>query len=128
MFGMLSPQAAGLFLMACGSAFEVLSAMNSSPWTMESFGADERRAAAGMKYTYIGLGMALAIAGGASLLTGTLWPLIACALISVLMLYIYKRALAAGQAAGNRGWHNEPGQPSSSSEPLGYRPEISGAL
>lgn len=107
MFGMLSAQAAGLFLMSLGSAFEVLSAMNSSPWTMESFGADERRAKAGMKYTILGLGMAMTIGAGASLLTGTIWPLVGIALISIVMFFVYKNAIKLGREAGNTGWANE---------------------
>ena len=104
MFGMLSAQAAGLFLMSLGSAFEVLSAMNSSPWTIENVGANPERAKSAMKYTYLGLGMAGAIGAGASLLTGTIWPLIGIALVSILMIFVYRHAISCAEQQGNTGW------------------------
>ncbi len=104
MFGMLSAQAAGLFLMSLGSAFEVLSAMNSSPWTIENVGANPTRAKSAMKYTYLGLGMAGAIGAGASLLTGTIWPLIGIALVSLLMIFVYRHAIGEAELQGNTGW------------------------
>jgi len=93
MFGALSYQAAGLFLMSLGSAFEVLSAMNSSPWTIENVGANPDKARSAMKYTYLGLGMAAAIGAGASLLTATIWPLLGVAFVSILMIFVYKHAI-----------------------------------
>jgi hypothetical protein len=102
MWGKLSLQAAGLFLMSLGSAFEVLSAMNSSPWTIENVGADPEKAASAMKYTYLGLGMAGAIGGGAALLTGTIWPLLGVAIVSVVMILVYRHAIANAQRTGGR--------------------------
>jgi hypothetical protein len=101
MFGMLSYQAAGLFLMSLGSAFEVLSAMNSSPWTIENVGANPEKAKSAMKYTYLGLGMAAAIGAGASLLTATVWPLIGVALVSALMIFVYRHAIGNAERNGN---------------------------
>jgi hypothetical protein len=103
---MLSYQAAGLFLMSLGSAFEVLSALMSSPWTIENVGADPQRAKSAMKYTYLGISMAGAIGGGAALLTGTIWPLIGVALISVVMIFIYRHAISEAERHGNTGWQN----------------------
>lgn len=102
MWAKLSMQAAGLFLMSLGSAFEVLSAMNSSPWTIENVGADPTKAASAMKYTYLGLGMAGAIGAGASLLTGTIWPLIGVALVSIVMILVYRKAIANAQETGGQ--------------------------
>lgn len=102
MWGKLSAQAAGLFLMSLGSAFEVLSAMNSSPWTIENVGADPSKAASAMKYTYLGLGMASAIGAGAALLTGTIWPLLGVALVSIVMILVYRKAIANAQEHGGQ--------------------------
>jgi hypothetical protein len=98
---------AGLFLLALGSGFEVLSALNSSPWTAENFGADEERAKSSMFYTYLGLGIATAIGAGASLLTQSPAPLIGVLVISALMIYIYRRAIKKGRERGNKGWVRE---------------------
>jgi len=94
----------GLFLLALGSGFEVLSALNSSPWTAENFGADEERAKSSMFYTYLGLGIALAIGAGASLLSGSPAPVVGVFLISLLMIYIYRRAIRKGRERGNKAW------------------------
>lgn len=104
MFARLSYQAAGLFLMSLGSAFEVLSAMNSSPWTIENVGANPQRAKSAMKYTYLGLSMAGAIGVGASLLTGTIWPLLGIAIVSALMIFVYRHAIKSAEEQGNTGW------------------------
>lgn len=100
MWAKLSLQAAGLFLMSLGSAFEVLSAMNSSPWTIENVGADPEKAASAMKYTYLGLGMAGAIGAGAAMLTGTIWPLLGVAIVSVVMIVVYRHAISNAQKSG----------------------------
>lgn len=102
MWGRLSFQAAGLFLMSLGSAFEVLSAMNSSPWTIENVGADPSKAASAMKYTYLGLGMAACIGAGAALLTATIWPLIGVALVSAVMILVYRNAISKAQETGGQ--------------------------
>jgi hypothetical protein len=107
----LSLQAAGLFLMSLGSAFEVLSAMMSSPWTIENVGGDASRARSAMKYTYLGLGMALCIGAGASLLTATIWPLLGVILISIVMICVYRHAIATAQKQGNRRFGSMGGQP-----------------
>lgn len=109
MWGKLDAQGVGLFLMALGSAFEVLSALNSSPWTAENFGADEARAKSSMTYTYMGLAIALGIGAGASLLAGSAWPFVGAIIIGALMVWIYRRAIRRGRERGHNGWVSEGG-------------------
>lgn len=102
----MSAEGAGLFMLAIGSAFEVFSAMNSSPWTAESFGADERRAKACREYVAWGALFSLAIGAGASVLAGSPYPLLGSAVMVAFLVWIYKRALARGKAAMSTGWAN----------------------
>lgn len=106
--GRLSPKDAGLFLASLGVGFEIFSSFTSSPWTLESFGADERRAKAGKEYVVLGCVFNEAIGLGASLLVESWWPLIGVTGISIMFYVIYMRALKRGREAGNTGWANGP--------------------
>jgi hypothetical protein len=96
----------GLFLVAAAESFNIFSAMNSSPWTAENFGADDRKAKSAQQYVWISIGANEALGVGASLLAGNWWPLIGTTLVSAFMYFIYQRALAKGMAAGSTGWQN----------------------
>lgn len=104
--GVLTAAQAGLFLMAVAESFNVYSALTSSPWTMESFGADERKAKAAKEYVLWALAANGALGVGTSILAGSWAPLIGIALISAWMTWIYFRALKRGKEAGSRGWTN----------------------
>jgi hypothetical protein len=97
---------AGLFLMAVAESFNVYSALTSSPWTMESFGADERKAKAAKEYVIWALGANLALGIGSSILAGSWAPLGGIVIISLWMTWIYFRALKRGKEAGAEGWTN----------------------
>lgn len=112
-FGYLNPEGAALMLTTLGLGFEVMSAMNSSPWTAENFGADEAKAASCWKYTLQATAINAAMGAGASILTKTWWPLIGTSVVSVYMAYTYRQALNRGMAAGNTDWHNNGGGGSS---------------
>jgi hypothetical protein len=93
-----------MFMAACGIGFEVMSALNSSPWTAENFGADETKARSCREYTAISIGINLVLGTGTSLLVGSWWPLAGVMSISLFMWWIYNRAIARGQASGSSGW------------------------
>lgn len=98
--------AVGLFLVACAESFNIFSAMNSSPWTAENFGADEQKAQSCRRYVYISLVANEALGFGASLLAHNWWPLFGTTAVSGFMWYTYDRALKRGMAAGSTGWEN----------------------
>jgi hypothetical protein len=104
------PEAAagvGLFMVAAAESFNIFSAMNSSPWTAENFGADEEKAKSCRKYVAISLAANESLGVGASLLAGNWWPLVGTTAVSVFMWFIYQRALAKGMQMNSTGWSNQ---------------------
>jgi hypothetical protein len=99
-----------LFIQASTNALDVFSALNSSPWTAESFAADEAKADACREYVWhsIALTSFYAIAGAA--ISGSPWPIVGTALALVYMYWLYHRALARGLARNSTGW-NSTGPP-----------------
>jgi hypothetical protein len=96
----------GLFMVAAAESFNIFSAMNSSPWTAENFGADERKAKSCQEYVIISVAANEALGLGASLLAQNWWPLIGTTAVSLFMWWIYQRALRRGMATGSHGWAN----------------------
>jgi hypothetical protein len=99
--------AVGLFMVAAAESFNIFSAMNSSPWTAENFGADERKAESCKQYVWISLAANTGLGVGASMLAGTWWPLVGTSAVSLFMWWIYWRALKKGMAMGSTGWENK---------------------
>lgn len=98
--------AVGLFLVAAAESFNIFSAMNSSPWTAENFGADPQKARSCKQYVVISVLANEGLGFGASMLAGTWWPLVGTTVVSGFMVWIYWRALQRGMAAGSAGWAN----------------------
>lgn len=96
----------GLFLVAAAESFNIFSAMNSSPWTAENFGADEEKAKSCEYYVMISAVANTGLGIGASLLAGSWWPLLGTMLVTAFMWYIYKRALKRGMEMNSDGWEN----------------------
>ncbi len=105
-FAKLDAEGAALALTTVGLGFEIMSALNSSPWTAENFGADEAKAKSSWSYTMQGCGINVALGIGASVLTETWWPLIGTSAVSVYMAYTYRKALDRGMASGSTDWSN----------------------
>lgn len=105
-FKRLDAEGAALFLTTMGLGFEVMSALNSSPWTAENFGADEARAKSCWKYTLQASAINAAMGLGASILTETWWPLLGTSTVSLYMALTYRAAIKRGMQAGNQGWVN----------------------
>src|SRR5438270_9016072 len=68
--------AAILFLQSSMEAMDVYSALNSSPWTAESFGSDPRKRQACLEYVYHGVGVTAFYCIGAAVLANNWWPII----------------------------------------------------
>jgi len=92
------------FLVAAYGVLEVYSGTNSSPWTMENFGADEDKAESAR--WYIKTAVAFSVAAGAfgSYLDGSPWPLVGTIAANAYMYWLYERALKRGEEAGSTGW------------------------
>lgn len=98
--------AVGLFIVAAAEGFNIFSAMNSSPWTAENFGADERKVQSAKEYVIIACAANEALGLGASMLAHNMWPLVGTTVVSGFMVVIYWRALNRGKQAGSTGWAN----------------------
>jgi hypothetical protein len=86
--------AAGLFGIYADLAFNMYSAMNSSPQTTELFAAD--RSSTLWKYVIIGDIGVVAFGLFGSFLAGSLWPVTGASAVGVCMHLLYRYALAAG--------------------------------
>jgi hypothetical protein len=97
----------GLFMVAAAESFNIFSAMNSSPWTAENFGADAEKARSCRQYVAISIVANEGLGLGASLLAGNWWPLIGTTMVSLFMWWLYWRALSKGLARNSTGWTNQ---------------------
>lgn len=97
-----------LFIQASTNAMDVFSALNSSPWTAESFAGDQAKRDACMEYVRHSLAVTAFYCFSAAALAHNIWPIIGWALAAIYMYWLYTRALARGQASGSQNW-SDPG-------------------
>lgn len=102
--------AALLFLTASMNTLDAYSTLNSSPWTAESFGADERRAKALREYVAHAVVYSMAYAAAAAFIakgrTATLAIIAGAIVTNVYLVVLYARASVRGREAGAKGWAN----------------------
>jgi len=101
--------AAVLFMQAGTLAMDVYSAVNSSPWTAENFGADPEKAKSCREYVYHAIGLTAFYAGIGSYVSRSTWPLFGAAIMTGYMWWLYERALRRGVAAGTDQWASGDG-------------------
>jgi Flp pilus assembly protein TadB len=103
--------AAVLFLAAINETMQAYGTLNSSPWTAESFGADDRRAAALKEYVthavIFSSATALIAARVANGTKATVAILAGVALTNAYLVWLYIRASRRGREAGDTGWANK---------------------
>lgn len=102
--------AAVLFLAAINETMQAYGTLNSSPWTAESFGADDRRAAALKEYVthavIFSSATALIAARVANGTKATAAILAGVAITNAYLVWLYIRASRRGREAGDTGWAN----------------------
>jgi hypothetical protein len=101
--------AAILFMQSSQNTLDVYSTLNSSPWTAESFGADERRTKALKEYVThaVVYSMAYAIMAGILAKKKYAWGIVgAAAVTNVYLIWLYARASRRGREAGSGNWAN----------------------
>lgn len=96
--------AAVLFINASTNIMDTFSALNSSPWTAENFGADPDKAASCREYVYHGLAFSGLYVTAAGVLAKSWWPIIGGAVAGVYMFWLYDRALRRGSESGSGAW------------------------
>jgi hypothetical protein len=93
-----------LFISASTNAFDIYSALNSSPWTAESFGGDPDKAKACREYVYHSLAVTAFYSFGAAAISRSWWPIWGWAIASAYMFFLYERALTRAAAKGSTNW------------------------
>lgn len=93
-----------LFIGASTNAMDVYSALNSSPWTAESFGGDPDKAKACREYVYHSLAVTAFYAIGAAAIARNWWPIVGWAVAAAYMYWLYERALTRAEMRGSTSW------------------------
>lgn len=98
--------AAILFLQAGTNVMDVYSALNSSPWTSENFGADSDKAKSCWEYVLHSVAWTSFYCGVAAVIARSWWPVLGAVIANIYMMWLYARALRRGAATGSSGWAN----------------------
>lgn len=93
-----------LFIGASTNAMDVYSALNSSPWTAESFGGDPEKAKACLEYVYHSIAVTAFYAVASALIARNPWPIYGWIIAAAYMYWLYQRALGRAQARGSESW------------------------
>lgn len=96
--------AALLFLASGTNALDVYSALNSSPWTAENFGANEAKAKSCREYVVHSVIITTFFGGTSAIIGKSWWPIFGTLLANGYMVWLYERALYRGATAGSDGW------------------------
>jgi hypothetical protein len=106
-----------LFIQSSTNAMDVYSALNSSPWTAQSFGADPDKRKACMEYVHHSLAVTAFYNISAAILAQNWWPIIGWAIASGYMYWLYTRALARAVDSGSTNWDDKgaPAAPAAAS-------------
>ena len=103
--------AALLFLQASMNTLDAYSTLNSSPWTAESFGADERRARALKEYVAHAVSYSMLYATAAAIIARgreATWAIFGGALVTnTYLIWLYMRASERGKRAGAKEWASQ---------------------
>jgi hypothetical protein len=96
--------AALLFIAASTNAMDVYSALNSSPWTAESFGGDPGKARSCREYVWLSIGITSVYGLAATVIARSAWPIAGTILADAFMFWVYERALNRAEAKGSTSW------------------------
>lgn len=96
--------AAILFIQASTNTLDVASALNSSPWTAQSFGADPAKRESCMRYVRHSMYLSGFYCISAGLIARSPWPIIGFVIAGAYMWYLYTDALNKAQQSGSKGW------------------------
>lgn len=100
-----------LFIQASTNAMDVYSALNSSPWTAESFGGDADKAKACREYVYHSMGITTFYCVSAAVLAKNIWPIIGAFIAEAYMYWLYMRALKRAEDRGSNSWESPSQRP-----------------
>lgn len=109
-----------LFIAASTNAMDVYSALNSSPWTAESFGGDPEKSKACREYVYHSIGVTAFYCTVSAVLAKNVWPLVGWAIASGYMYWLYMRALGRAEKRGSTTWEGTSQQPAAPAHVNGF--------
>lgn len=101
--------AATLFLIGYYEFFNLVGALNSSPWTAESFGGDPEKNASAKRYVRHAVLNGTIASGLGVLVGGTWWPLIGTTGAAAYTWWLYDRALAKAELSQSVSWQSPTG-------------------
>lgn len=93
-----------LFMQAGMYALDAMSALNSSPWTSENFGADPVKAASCKEYVTHSVVVSTAYCVASAIIAESPMPIIGAAVNNTYLYWLYHRALKRGAVSGSGGW------------------------
>lgn len=93
-----------LFLASSTNALDAYSALNSSPWTAESFGGDPVKEAAMREYVWHAIGVTMFYAVASTAIAQNVWPMIGAIVADIYMYWLYDRAAKRARARNSQGW------------------------
>lgn len=93
-----------LFTAAMTNCLDVYSALNSSPWTAENFGADPAKAKSCREYVLHSIVVTTATGAVSAAIARSWWPIVGTLIANAYMYWLYERALSRGAIAGTSGW------------------------
>lgn len=96
--------AAVLFMQGVMTSTDAMSALNSSPWTSETFGASPEKAASSRNYVRQSVILSTGVGLIASAVGRSWWPLVGITATNAYLFCLYERALAKGAKGGSTGW------------------------
>jgi hypothetical protein len=95
---------AGVLLLQAGQyTMDVMSTLQSSPWTAENVGADAEKVESLRRYLNNALVVSTVYCAGAAYLSESWWPIIGSAINNAYLLYIYNSAIARAKQAAVKG-------------------------
>jgi hypothetical protein len=100
----MSGVAALLFLTSGMTTLDAYSTFQSSPWTIENFGADEEKTRACKEYLGHAVAFSLIYSAASAYLADSVWPVIGSVVANTYLIWLYTRAMRRGQASGSAGW------------------------
>jgi hypothetical protein len=114
-----------LFIQASTNTLDVASALNSSPWTAQSFGGDPEKRKACMHYVYQSMGLSAFYCLSAAVIAKSWWPILGYVIAAGYMFYLYTDALSKAQKTGSTSW-SDSGTPASGQQNGFSSPRIIG--
>lgn len=100
--------AAVLFMNSAMMTLDAYSTFQSSPWTIENFGADPEKMAACKEYLGHAVGFSMAYAFGSAMIAHSAIPVVGALVSNGYLCWLYVRAMRRGAVAGSDSWAREP--------------------